>query len=147
MILSIFSLFFSYLVEYVGHLTPCPLCIYQRFPYLIFIFITIMCLAQQKYSVYNKYVIAMTIVAIILAGYHTAIERGMLELSSFCKPLIQIKDNISVSDFTKLLYNQDVPLCNRPLLVMFGFSMTEWNLFLNLLLFVFFVRINAKTIF
>ena len=78
--------------------------------------------------------------AIVLATYHTGIERGVFELSSLCKPLISITNNISVSDFTKLLYNQKIAMCNKPALVVFNLSMTEWNLLLNIILLIFFAK-------
>jgi len=140
LLLSTGALFFAYIVEYIGHFAPCSLCVYQRFPYLIFIFILIMGLASGEYRSCDKYLLITVFCAIILAGYHTGIEQGIFELSSFCKPLISIKDNISPMDFQKLLYSQDMPLCNKPALIIFGFSMTVWNLLLNILLFVVILR-------
>ena len=135
--LSIFSLAIAYFVEYIMHLTACPLCIYQRFPYLVFIFISIIAVTANDYKSYRKYLLVTTIAAIILAGYHTGIERGVFEISTLCTPLVSITDNISVTDFKKLLYNQEIALCNKPALVIFGFSMTEWNLLLNIVLLIF----------
>lgn len=145
--LSVFSLAIAYCVEYILHLTACPLCIYQRFPYLIFIFISIISLTENNYKSYRQYLLATIIGAILLAGYHTGIERGMFEISALCTPLVSITDNISVNDFKKLLYSQEIALCNKPALVIFGLSMTQWNLLLNIGLLIFFMRNNAKTIF
>lgn len=131
-IISVISLLTAYLAEYIFLLTPCPLCVYQRFPYLIFIMLGIISLSSQ-YS-YRKYYITVTIIAIIIAFYHTGIERGIFELSSFCKPLVSVGDNISVADFKKMLYHKEIALCNKPALVIFGLSMTEWNLLLNIFL-------------
>lgn len=131
-IISVISLFTAYIAEYMFSLTPCPLCVYQRFPYLIFIMLGIISLSS-RYS-YHKYYITVTIIAIIIAFYHTGIERGIFELSSFCKPLVSVSDNISVADFKKMLYHKEIALCNKPALVVFGLSMTEWNLLLNIFL-------------
>ena len=131
-IISVIILLTAYLAEYIFLLTPCPLCVYQRFPYLIFIMLGIISLSSQ-YS-YRKYYITVTIIAIIIAFYHTGIERGIFELSSFCKPLVSVGDSISVADFKKMLYHKEIALCNKPALVIFGLSMTEWNLLLNIFL-------------
>ncbi len=131
--ISVISLLIAYLAEYIFLLTPCPLCVYQRFPYLIFIMLGIISLSSQ-YSSYRKYYTTVTIIAIIIAFYHTGIERGIFELSSFCKPLVSVSDNISVADFKKMLYQKEIALCNKPALVIFGLSMTEWNLLLNIFL-------------
>lgn len=136
LLFSCFALGFAYFVEYVMTLAACPLCIYQRFPYLIFITLCIMSISGQKNL--QIYYILTVILGIILAAYHTGVERQLFQMSSFCKPLISSTDAMSVADFTKMLYHQQIGMCNKPALVIFGFSMTEWNLFANLGLFVFF---------
>lgn len=140
LLLSIISLVFAYFVEYIMNLAACPLCIYQRFSYLIFIMLSLISLSSTKN--YSKYYIITAICAALLAGYHTGIERGIFELSSFCTPLVSVTDNISINDFKKMLYNQQIGLCNKPALVIFGLSMTEWNLLLNLGLLVVFIKIR-----
>lgn len=138
LLLSSFSLLFAYFVEYVMHLSACPLCVYQRFPYLIFIMLSLISLSSTKN--YSKYYIITAICAIFLAAYHTGVERGVFELSSFCKPLISITDNLSVHDFKKMLYSEQLGMCNKPALVILGLSMTEWNLLLNIALFGLFIK-------
>jgi|GEM_PF-933451 len=140
LLLSTISLYCAYFVEHVMHLAACPLCIYQRFPYLIFIMLSLISLSSTQN--YSKYYIITAICAVLLAGYHTGIERGIFELSSFCKPLISITDKVSVNDFKKMLYSEQIGMCNKPALVVFGFSMTEWNLFLNIALLIMFVKLR-----
>ena len=132
LILSTSSLIFAYFVEYIMHLSPCILCIYQRFPYLVFIALSIISLSSEKN--YIIYYIFTAIIAICLAGYHAGVEHGIFELSSFCTPPISIGDNASTADFVKLLYNKPIATCEKPALVILGFSMTELNLLLNLCL-------------
>lgn len=139
LLLSSFCLLSAYFVEYIIQLTPCPLCIYQRFPYLIFIFISIIAIASKKCTACNIYLVITLLGAIVLAGYHTGIERGIFELSSLCKPLMSVTDNISVQDFTKLLYNQTIVMCNKSALMIYNLSITEWNLLLNIILLIFFI--------
>lgn len=136
LLISIVGLYIAYVVEYVIGLAACPLCIYQRFPYLIFIMLSIITLSSENPKKYNIYFIITAFLAIVIAGYHTGVEHGIFEMSAFCKPLISITNNLSVSDFRKLLYNQPIAMCNKPALVIFGLSMTEWNLLLNLIIFI-----------
>jgi len=91
---------------------------------------------------YSPYYIITAICAAMLAGYHTGIERGIFELSSFCTPLVSVTDNISVNDFKRMLYNKQIGMCNKPALVILGLSMTEWNLLLNLALLTMFVKLK-----
>ena len=138
LLISTISLAFAYIVEYIMHLAACPLCIYQRFPYLIYIMLSIIALSSKEN--YDRYFALTAFSACMLAGYHTGIERGVFELSAFCTPLVSVTDNISVEDFTKMLYNQQIGTCNKPALVIFSLSMTEWNLLLNLALLAMFIK-------
>ena len=137
--LSSFVLVFTYVVEYIMRLPACPLCIYQRFPYLILIVLSIISISGQ--NVLSKYYITTAVFAIFLATYHTGVERGVFEMSELCKPIVKISNNMPVSDFTKMLYGTNqVGQCSKPALVVFGLSMTEWNLILNLFLLTMFMK-------
>jgi disulfide bond formation protein DsbB len=141
MVLSALALAFAYVIEYIGRFPVCPLCVYQRFPYLILILLSIISISEESQKNLIKYYRITVIAAILLAFYHTGVERGIFEMSGFCKPLVKISDNLSVSDFTKMLYNTEtLGKCNKPALVIFGLSMTEWNLILNVLLFIILIR-------
>lgn len=153
MVVSVVGLMLAYSVEYIMDHAPCMLCIYQRFPYLIFILVSIIGAANSEWKGGLFYLTATAVCAIMLAGYHSGIEGGYFELSNLCKPLVSISDNLSVSDFKNMLYSSDMPLCNKAALFFWGLSMAQWNLLLNLGLFtILIISIkwgdkNAKTIF
>jgi disulfide bond formation protein DsbB len=139
LIVSSASLAFAYIVEYIMGLPVCPLCIYQRFPYLILIMLSIISMSGQNGL--GKYYIITAIFACIIAAYHTGVERGIFEMSGFCTPLVKISDNMSVADFTKMLYKAtEIGQCNKPALTIFSLSMTEWNLLLNFSLLAIFIK-------
>ena len=131
--IGIASLTLAFIVEYLMHLAPCPLCVYQRLPFLMLICVSI-CAIQDNSKVWFNWYIASFIAAIFLAGYHTGVERGIFEMSSFCKPAISIPDNLAVADFKKMLESISAAQCDKPALVVFTLSMTEWNLLLNIFL-------------
>lgn len=135
--ISLLALAFAYYVEYIMELAPCPLCVYQRFPYLALIKISITALIIKKLSKYTLFFIVLNLfIAILLAGYHSGIERGIFKPSSLCSSLIHIPEKLSVQEIKKMFYNQPITTCTKPALVIFGLSMTEWNLLLNIALFV-----------
>ena len=136
LLLSIFSLFCAYIVEHIMHLLACPLCIYQRFPYLIFIFISIVYLNNPRWKYFYQYFIVVALSAIILAVYHSGVERGVFEMSAVCKPLVPAFDNLSLQEIKKMIYNVPIAKCNKPALVIFSLSMTEWNIVANALLII-----------
>jgi disulfide bond formation protein DsbB len=137
LLLSIFSLGLAYDAEYVFSLNPCPLCVYQRFPYLIFIYISIMALQdEQNYIIYCKVLLVTIIASIALAGYHSGVERGIFEMSALCKPLVTLKPGLSILDFKKMLSHQTLGNCSKAPFKFIYLSMTEWNLVFNLFLLV-----------
>ena len=134
LLLSLLSMIFAYVVEYVFLILPCPLCIYQRFPYLLLIMLSIIGLQYKSQLLYRYYLATITF-AILIAFYHSGVERGMFEISRLCKPVVTILDDISIDEFKKMLEAIKPAMCNRPEVVIFGLSMAEWNLLLNIMLF------------
>lgn len=131
--ISIFALAFAYIVEYMMHFAPCPLCIYQRFPYLSLIKISVTALFIQKISKYTLVFIVFTLLcACVLAAYHTGIENGIFEPSVICSSLIHIPEHLSIKDIREMFYSQPITSCTKAAFKIFKLSMTEWNLLLNL---------------
>lgn len=142
--LCTFSLAFAFVVEYIMHLSACPLCIYQRFPFLMLICVSICGIQDQNKSWLNWYLIFF-VISIMLAGYHTGVERGIFEMSSFCKPAISWQNTINTEEFLKMLDSIPAVQCDKPALVVFGLSMTEWNLLLNLFLLTLTMIVKLRT--
>ena len=130
--IAIASLLFAYFVEYIMALAPCPLCIYQRFPYLILFALAIFGL-NSRYFLHWPYKLTICS-SLLMAGYHTGIERSWWQLSSFCKPLVRAESLNSATQFQEMLYSGQIAMCDKPSLVIIGLSMTELNFLFNLLL-------------
>lgn len=131
--IGVFALAFAYFVEYILGFSPCPLCIYQRFPYLFIIKISFVALIVKQLSKYTLFFIVLNLTGgCILAGYHSGVERGLFAPSALCSTLIHIPKHLSINDIKEMFYSQPVALCNKVALKLFGLSMTEWNLLLNL---------------
>lgn len=149
------AILFAFFVEYILGFEPCELCIYQRIPYYLLIVVGIagFIAHQNKYLAYLISLIFFF--AAILAGYHTGIERAWFAPSATCNPGFKMPKDVSVEEILEALYEAPVATCTKPAFKIFGFSMTEWNLFLNICLFfislyfskVISKRIHAKTIF
>ena len=146
LLISIASLAVAYIVEYIMGVLPCPLCIYERFPYLLFIMASIIGLSSDSNNL-SRYFIVISLSGILLSAYHTGVEQGYFELSELCRPLVNISDNLSVSEFVKLLDNkQEIPTCDKAELMIFGISLAAWNLYLNLgLLIIFLFSMKLKS--
>ncbi|WP_375326370.1 disulfide bond formation protein B [Candidatus Tisiphia endosymbiont of Nemotelus uliginosus] len=134
-IICISALTFAYVIEYIGGVTPCPLCIYQRFPYLFIIKISFVALIIKKISKYGLFFIVLNLLgACILAGYHSGVERGLFQPSALCSTLIHIPKHLSINDIREMFYSQPIATCSRATVKFMALSMSEWNLLLNIFL-------------
>ncbi len=139
--ISFVALAVAYFTEYVMHIAPCPLCTYQRFPYLALVKITLTALIIKRYNTKRPLIIISVIlfIAVLLSGYHSGIERKIFKETSFCASVIRISKNLSVAEIKKMFYDMPVTSCAKAELKIVGLSMAEWNFILNLLLFAFLV--------
>ncbi len=133
--ISVISLCFAYYVEYIMALAACPLCIYQRFPYLILFALSIIGLSS-KCSLIKSYLLTC-LLSLLLSAYHSGVERGIFALSAACKPLTSYSSEMSSLDIQNILYSQQLGMCNKPALLIFGLSMAEWNFILNIALIIY----------
>lgn len=131
--ISITALATAYFAEYILHYTPCPLCVYERFPYLTLIKICLTALIIRQLSKYTLVFIFLTLLSsCILSSYHSMVERGIVQPSSLCSSMIRFPKGLSIEHIKQMLYSQPITSCTKPALKLFGISMTEYNLLLNI---------------
>ena len=80
--ISIFSLLSAIYIEFVLDQKPCKLCIYQRVPYIIAIFICFLGFAVQKKTNWLFFLSIIFIFSSFLAGYHVGIENNIFDLNA-----------------------------------------------------------------
>lgn len=131
--ISITALATAYFAEYILHYAPCPLCIYERFPYLTLIKICLTALIIRQLSKYTFVFIFLTLLSsCILSTYHSMVERGIIQPSSLCSSMIRFPKSFSIEHIKQMLYSQPITSCTKPAIKILGISMTEYNLLLNL---------------
>ncbi len=138
-VISIASLLIAFGAEYFMGYKPCNLCILERYPYYFLLFFGSCQLLAPKYKIISYYFILFCLcVSVILSGYHTSLEHGLIKEATFCS-----KKAFSLKSFYSYLTE---PTCLKPEIRIFGFSMTELNLILSsLLLFIGIINIpNIK---
>ena len=103
----ILSLFSAYYIEFVlGH-KPCKLCIYQRFPYFISIFIILNIIIIKRYIKISLLILSLvSLVGSIVAFYHFGIEQGFFNESLVCE-VGSLDQNFSTEDLLKQLNDID----------------------------------------
>ncbi|HJD61403.1 MAG TPA: disulfide bond formation protein B [Rickettsia endosymbiont of Degeeriella rufa] len=131
--ISITALATTYFAEYILHYAPCPLCVYERFPYLTLIKICLTALIIRQLSKYTLVFIFLTLLSsCILSTYHSMVERGIVQPSSLCSSVIRFPKGLSIEHIRQMLYSQPITSCTKSAMKLLGISMTEYNLLLNL---------------
>lgn len=123
------AILFAFFVEFILGFMPCILCIYQRIPYFVLIASSLCGLLIKLNPLLIGYFIILTMVSSsMLAGYHTAIERGLIAPSAKCYNPVTFPPNISAAKIMEILDKQPIASCTKPAFKLLGLSMTEWNL-------------------
>ena len=137
-IFSILAIFFALYVEYYLQYKPCKLCLYQRIPYIIAIFISFIGYNYYKNDNILLLVILIFILSFLISGYHYGIEKNIFEEFSGCAT-----NNIDITDKTKLLktLSENIPnSCKDVNFKLFGISLAGINSVLSLLILIYSLR-------
>ncbi len=81
---SLLAIFFALYVEYVLGYKACKLCLYQRIPYIIAIFISFIGYNYFKNDKILILIILIFSISALISGYHFGIENNIFEEFSGC---------------------------------------------------------------
>jgi len=137
---SLLAIFFALYVEHVLEYKPCKLCLYQRVPYIVAIFISFV---GYNYFKNDKILILIVIIfsiSVLISGYHYGIENNIFEEFSGCTA-----STLEIIDKSELLksLNDNVPSCKDVNFKLFGISLAGINFLLSLLIVIYSLRILA----
>ena len=128
------SLIAAFIIEYgLGH-QPCKLCIYERVPYILSIFLILEIIFLNK-----EEKIALLLLSLIfffsslLAFYHFGIEQSFFDESLICQ-IKGWKENMTASELLRELENNKLKSCKNVNFKIFGLSLATINLFISLIL-------------
>ena len=132
-LIGLISIFSAYFIEYILGYQPCNLCLIERIPYGLSVFLLILNNILRKNE---KFIILLLILifafSLIISTYHFAIEQGFLEESAVCG-LQNTSDIISKDELLKQLQLKTIS-CKDVTFRIFGFSLTTINIFISLFL-------------
>ena len=141
--ISVFSLLSVIYIEFVLNQKPCKLCVYQRIPYIVTIFICFLGFTSQKKINWLFFLTLVFIFSSFLSGYHVGIENNIFSEFSGCS-----NTNINLIDKTEIIksLNKNLPSCKEINFKMFGFSLATINLFISILISLYTIKllINEK---
>ena len=140
LLISFISIIAAYYIEYVlGH-KPCNLCLIERIPYALSIFLIFI---NYILKLDEKFIILLLILtfsfSILISIYHLGIEQGFIPESAVC--ISKNSTNIiSKNELLELLSKKTIS-CKDVTFRIFGFSLTSINIVLSILLTIILIRI------
>jgi len=152
-ILASFSLSFAYFVEYILGFKPCVLCIYQRLPYYVIAFCSIIAIVQNRFRILIAFLITISFtLSFGLALYHTGIEHKIFPPTSQCHNQLELPSYESFGELENSLLNMKPVSCDKAHFYILGFTMAELNVILSFImlalsLFATYREINNKMIY
>ena len=135
---SFLAIFFALYIEHILGYKACKLCLYQRLPYIIAIFISFIGYNFFKNDKILILIIIIFSISFLVSGYHYGIENNIFEEFSGCAV-----NSLEIVDKTELLksLNNNVVSCKDANFKLFGISLAGINLLFSLLIVIYSLRI------
>ena len=137
-LISLFSILAAIYIEFFLGYQPCKLCIYQRIPYLITIFLTFLGISYSKNLIW-LYILLITFFSnFLLSGYHFGIEQEVFSEFSGCTT-----NSLNITDKKELLklLNSNISSCKKVDFRIFGLSLATINFLLSFTIFVLIIKV------
>ena len=143
LIFSTLSILFAFYVEYIlGH-KPCNLCLFQRLPYILIIFLIILLLIFRNFErLIFLFLSIIFLSGALLALYHFGIEQGIFSESFVCKG----DDNdgtLNKEEILKQLKIRQIS-CKDVTFTILGVSLATINTFVSMILAIITFKIFIK---
>ena len=137
------TIFFAYMIEYgLGH-KPCNLCLYQRIPYIVSIFLIIEIIVIKKYIKITLALLSFIFfLSACLAFYHFGIEQDFFNESLVCESK-KLSGTMSSEQLLEELKNNTVS-CKDVNFQVFGLSLASINVIFSIILSVIFIKLLSN---
>ena len=135
---SLLSLLTALYIEFFLGYKPCKLCVYQRIPYLISIFLTFLGLSYSKNLIWLYALLLTFFLSFLVSGYHLGIEQEIFKEFSGCTA-----DSLEVIDKNELLkiLNSEINSCKNVDFKIFGLSLATINFLLSFIIFILILKV------
>ena len=123
--------------QYLGHMAPCKMCYWQRYPHAAAIG-----LGLAFFLIQHRSLLCLGALAALATGgiglYHAGVERGLWQGPASCTsgPI----DRLSTDDLVAQIMAAPMVRCDDIPWEMFGISMAGWNAILSLCLMAIWLR-------
>ena len=134
------TLIAAFIIQYgLGH-QPCKLCIYQRIPYILSIFLIIELIFFKKNEKTTLLLLSLIfIISVILAFYHFGIEQGFFTESLVCEST-SFSETLTKDQLLEQLKKNPIS-CKDVSFKVLGLSLASINVIFSLVLSVIFLKL------
>ena len=143
LIISLVSIFVAYYIEYVLGYQPCNLCLIERIPYGLSVFLIFL---NYLFKNNEKFIVLLLILvfgfSFIISLYHFGIETGFVEESKVCG----VRNNVGLVEKEEILkqLQEKTISCKDVTFRIFGLSLTSINIVINLIFIITLLKIFIK---
>ncbi len=130
------TLISAYIVEIFAKVPPCKLCIYQRIPYLIIIFLGLVFLLLKKEITFLYLSLSIFFANFFISFFHSLVERKLVSYDVGCSS--SNKKFEDIESLRRSLENTPIAKCDEITFSVFGLSLAN----INLIILIFFISIN-----
>jgi len=140
LIVIFFVIISAFIIEYrLGH-QPCKLCLYERIPYFLSIFLIIKIIYFKKYEKITLIFLSLIfLISTILAFYHLGIEQGFFNESFICETK-NLSNTLSKEELLAELKKNTIS-CKELNFKIFGLSLASINIIFSLIISVIFLKL------
>ncbi len=135
----------SFFLEYILELSPCRICLYQRYLWLLLLSTLIYFLFfLKKFKTLSIFIISfILLILVILSIYHSGIEFGLFSNIITCTSNSGLDAN-SIEQLDKIIRQTENTSCSFPKFRLIGLSLANMSLLLSFILLIFNLIILKK---
>jgi len=131
--------------QYIGHLVPCEMCMWQRWPHLAAMILAALAILLRRQPSASRAVTVLAALAILVSGaigvYHAGVEyhwwRGITRCTA---PVL----GGSADDLLKQILAAPIVRCDQAQWTLFGVSLAGWNALISIFSGVSILWLTAK---
>ena len=128
-IISVIVIFVVLVLQYNFNLPPCDMCIKERYPYYILIFLSLFFIYKSRNLKVNFFLLISSCLTILVGTiytvYHVGIERGIFVGNSACSTIVETSNT---KDLLAIIQNTPLIRCDEPTIIFNMLSLAELNL-------------------
>ena len=115
----------AYILEYIYNFPPCKLCIYQRIPFFLILFVCATSFLMEYRNIHFYAIFFLFFSSFLIASFHSLVERGLIEYNSGCSS--SINDFESIEDLRNHLESVALTKCDEIIFSIMGLSLANIN--------------------